>query len=262
EIVQELVEQGVLARASSVGWVSTHLTGRPITDIHIPTTVQGVLAARIDRLLPDEKELLQTLAVIGKEFPLSLPTQVANKPQDELHALLSHLQAAEFLYERPAFPEIEYLFKHALTQEVAYNSVLQERRKVLHERTAQALEALYPTTLEDHYSDLAHHYSRSGNTPKAVDYLRRAGRQAVQRSANAEAVTHFTAALEFLQTLAETPERAQQELTLQIALGMPLMLTQGFTAPEVRAVLTRVLALCQQLGDTPHLLPALAVAWS
>ena len=118
----------------------THATD---ATLHIPTTVQGVLAARIDRLAPDEKALLQQLAVIGREFPLSLVRQVITQPEDELYRLLASLQRKEFLYEQPAFPEVEYIFKHALTQEVAYGTVLQERRKALHERTAQAMEALY-----------------------------------------------------------------------------------------------------------------------
>ena len=130
--------------------------------------MQGVLAARIDRLAPDEKALLQQLAVIGREFPLSLVQQVIPQAEEELYRLLSSLQRKEFLYEQPAFPECEYLFKHALTQEVAYGTVLQERRKALHERTAQAIEALYRANLEEHYSELAHHYSRSGNTEKAM----------------------------------------------------------------------------------------------
>ncbi len=166
---------------------------------------------------------------------------------------MSYLQGAEFIYEQSAFPEVEYIFKHALTQEVAYGSLLIERRKVLHERAAQAIEALFHSQLEDHYGDLAHHYGRSGNIQKAVDYLRRAGQQAVQRSANTEAVTHFTAALEFLKPLAETPERTQQELTLQVALATPLAATKGPAAPEVGAVYTRALELCRQIGETPQL---------
>jgi len=216
-----------------------------------------VLASRIDRLPPEEKALLQTLAVIGKEFSLSLLQQVVEQPEGALQGLLGHLQIAEFIYEQPAFPEVEYIFKHTLTQEVAYNSVPQERRKALHERTAQAIEEVFHSKLEDHYSELAHHYSRSGNTQKAVDYLHRAGQQAVQRSAHPEAVTHFTAALELLQILAETPERAQQELTLQLALAPPLLITKGLAAPEVGAVLTRALELCRQVGETPQLFPAL-----
>ena len=165
---------------------------------------------------------MQHLAVIGREFPLSLVRQVVTQPEEELYGLLSSLQRKEFLYEQPAFPEVEYIFKHALTQEVAYNSVLHERRKGPHERTAQAIEGLYPLSLEEHYSDLAHHYSRSGNTEKAVEYLQLAGQQAVQRSAHVEAISHLTTALELLKTLPDTPKRAQYELTLQIALGVPL----------------------------------------
>ncbi|HJY81248.1 MAG TPA: adenylate/guanylate cyclase domain-containing protein [Candidatus Binatia bacterium] len=264
EIVQELVERGVLTRDvvgarlrpdSSTGHVPLP------ADIHIPTTVQAVLASRIDRLPAEDKDLLQNLAVIGKEFPLSLLRQVVAHREDELHHLLSHLQAAEFIYEQPAFPEVEYTFKHALTQEVAYNSVLQERRKVLHERTAQAMEGLFHSRLEDHYGDLAHHYSRSGNTQKAVEYLHRAGEQAAQRSAHTEAISHLTTALELLQTLPDTPQRSQQELALQLTLGVPLQLIKGHAAPEVGKTYNRVLELCGQVGETAHLFPALFGLW-
>src|SRR5262249_39651846 len=142
----------------------------------------------------------------------------------------------EFLYEQPAFPESEYIFKHALTQEVAYGTVLQERRKVLHERTAQAMERLYAGRLEEHYSELAHHYTRSGNTQKAVEYLHLAGQQAVQRSADAEAISHLTTALELLSTLSGTAARTQQELSLQMTLGPVLMAAKGYAAPEVGTV--------------------------
>src|SRR5262249_24976269 len=141
------------------------------TDLHISPTVQGVLTARIDRLAAGEKDLLQTLAVIGREFSLDLLSRVVARPEAELYGILSHLPEAEFIYEQAAYPEVEYIFKHALTREVAYHSVLVERRKVLHERTAQATEVLFHSRLEDHYSDLAYHYSRSGNTEKAITYL-------------------------------------------------------------------------------------------
>jgi class 3 adenylate cyclase/predicted ATPase len=258
EIVQALREQGILVRDAGVG-VGAHV---PLpADIHIPTTVQAVLAARMDRLPAREKELLQTLAVIGKEFPLSLLQQVVAQREDELHRLLSHLQAAEFIYEQPAFPEVEYTFKHALTQEVAYQSVLGERRKVLHERTAQAAEVLFHSRLDDHYSELAYHYTRSGNTQKAVEYLGLAGQQAVQRSANAEAISHLTTALELLNTLPETPERVQQELALQLTLGIPLQILKGHAAPEVGQTYNRVLELCRQVGETAHFFPALFGLW-
>jgi class 3 adenylate cyclase/tetratricopeptide (TPR) repeat protein len=253
EVVQELFEQGVLVRDA----VGAHSCAPLPTALQIPTTVQGVLAARIDRLSAEEKALLQHLAVIGREFPLGLVRQVVSQPEDELYRLLASLQRKEFLYEQPAFPEVEYIFKHALTQEVAYNSVLQERRKVLHERIGEALEALYSPTLDEHYSDLAHHYRRSGNTQKAVDYLHLAGQQAVQRSAHTEACAHLTAALELLRTLLETPERMQTELVLQITLGAALQATVGYTAPEVESTYIRARDLSRQVGETGQLFSAI-----
>ena len=133
--------------------------------------MQGILAARIDRLPADAKELLQTLAVIGREFPLSLIRAVVPKSDDELNRLLNDLQLGEFIYEQPAVGDTEYIFKHALTQEVAYNSVLMERRKQLHERTGAAIETLLRKFIDDHLDELAHHYGRSANVPKAVEYL-------------------------------------------------------------------------------------------
>ena len=258
EVVQELVEQGALVRASGGGAGFVLASTVPVVrDFHIPTTVQGVLAARIDRLPAEEKELLQQLAIIGREFTLSLVTGVIGQSDEAWYPLLAALQRKEFLYEQPAFPEVHYLFKHALTQEVAYNSVLHERRKAFHERTAQAMEVLYRATLDEHYSELAHHYQRSGNTEKAIGYLQKAGQQAVLQSAHADAVTHLTTALDMLMTLPETAERAQQELTLLLALATPLMVAKGAAAPEVGAVRTRALDLCRQVGETPQLFGAL-----
>jgi predicted ATPase len=254
EIVQTLVEQGVCVRDPAGG--ATRLT-RPLTALQLPPTVQGVLAARIDRLPAEEKALLQTLAVLGKEFSLGLLTGVVDQSEATLHRLLAHLQAAEFIYEQPAFPEPEYIFKHALTQEVAYHSLLLERRRVVHEQAAQALETLFADRLEERYNELAYHYSRSGNTAKAVDYLQRAGQQAAQRSAHANAVQQFTTALELLQALPDTPERAQRELAIQNTLGPVWMAIRGWAAPEVEATYTRARQLCQQVGETPQLFAAL-----
>jgi predicted ATPase len=177
EIVQALFEQGILARNGTVKLV------RPLTQAHLPVTVQGVLAARIDRLPANDRNLLHMLAVLGHEFPLGLVQHVAPMPADELEWGLSHLQAGDFIYEQPAVNEVGYVFKHALTQEVAYNSVLIERRKVLHERAAQALEALFVDSIDEHLVDLSYHYSRSANDSRAIDYLIRVAEQAQQRSA-------------------------------------------------------------------------------
>jgi predicted ATPase len=252
EVVQTLAEEGMLSGVRG----QYRLENVP-TALHLSPTVQGVLAARIDRLSREEKELLQHLAVIGRAFPVSLVRQVLSQPEEEIYRLLAALQTKEFLYEQPVFPEPEYSFKHALTQEVAYGTVLQERRKALHEQTARAIEALHQANLEDHYSELAHHYSRSGNTEKAVEYLHLAGQQAVQRSAHEEAISHFTTALELLRSLPHTPERAQQELQLQLALGVPLIQTKGQAAPEVETTYTRARELCRQIGDTPELFSVL-----
>jgi class 3 adenylate cyclase/tetratricopeptide (TPR) repeat protein len=256
EIVQELREQGVLP-----GVGATHASPLP-TDLHIPPTVQGVLAARIDRLAPEEKTLLQQLAIIGREFPVSLIRQVITQPEDELYRLLASLQRKEFLYEQPAFPEVEYIFKHALTQDVAYGTVLQEQRKALHEEIAQAIESLYHANLEDHYSELAHHYSRSGNTAKAVEYLSLAGQQAARQSANAEAINHLTTALELLKTLPDTAARARQELTLQLSLGASLMATKGYSATEVEQTYTRAQKLCLQVGEPLQVAQVLFGLWA
>jgi len=173
ETVQVLLDDGALMRNGAI-----HLT-KPLAELKIPPTVQAILAARIDRLPPDEKELLQTLAVIGREFALSLVRRaVGGRKDDELERMLAALQMAEFIYEQPATVDVEYIFKHALTQEVAYNSLLIERRKLLHERAGEALEALYTSRLDDHLAELAHHYGRSANLRKAVHYLRQATRKA------------------------------------------------------------------------------------
>jgi predicted ATPase len=211
--------------------------------------VQGILAARIDRLPHDAKDLLQTLSVVGREFPMSLIRAVLPKSDEELNRMLDELQLGEFIYEQPALGDTEYSFKHALTQEVSYNSVLLERRKQLHERIGAAIEALYANSIEDHLNELAHHYSRSGNVPKALEYHERAGRQALQRSAYMDAMGALTAALELLIRLPESPERDQRELGLQTTLGPVLMITKGWAAPETERVYHRAQKLAE-IGGT------------
>jgi predicted ATPase/ABC-type thiamine transport system ATPase subunit len=252
EVVQTLAEEGLLR-----GERGSYRLERVPAELHIPVTVQGLLAARIDRLPAPEKELLQILAVIGKEFRFGLAQQVAEHGEEELHGLLSGLQAREFIYEQPAFPEPEYTFKHALTQEVAYGSVLATRRQVLHARTAQAIEDLFRYNLDAHYAELAHHYSRTDNTAKAVEYLRLAGTQAAGRGAYEEATAQLSRALELLQELPEGAEREQHELLLQLALGPALRTTKGYTAPEVENAFGRAAEICTRVGESPQLWQAL-----
>jgi predicted ATPase len=229
--------------------------------VKVPATVQAVLAARIDRLPAGEKELLQTLAVLGREFPLELVRRVTLRPDDELEPKLSRLQAGEFIYEQVAAGDVEYVFKHALTQEVAYNALLIERRKLFHERAGLALESMFAEQLEDHLDDLAHHYSRSDNIGKAIEYLGRAGHQAIQRSAYADAISSLSAAVALLQRLADSSERIQRELLLQLALGPALTVVKGFAAPEAERAYTRARELCERLGEPPELFLALFGLW-
>ena len=256
EVVQMLAEEGLLR-----GERGSYRLERVPAELHIPVTVQGLLAARIDRLPAPEKELLQILAVIGKEFRFGLAQQVADHPEEELHGLLSGLQAREFIYEHPAFPEPEYMFKHALTQEVAYGSVLATRRQVLHERTAHAIEDVFRNNLDAHYTELARHYSRTDNAAKAVEYLRLAGIQAAERGAHEEAIAQLSMGLERVQQLPEGAEREQQELLLQLALGPALITTKGYTAPEVEHAYGRAAKICTRVGESPQLWQALYGLW-
>jgi len=251
EMVQALFDEGALAR-NGVMKVT-----RSLSQLRLPPTVQGILAARIDRLSAEQKELLQTLAVIGRESPRALITKMTVMPEAPLERMLAELRAAEFIYEQPALGDTEYVFKHALTQEVAYNSLLIERRKVLHERAGQALESIFAEQLDDHLTQLAHHYSHSENIDKAVKYLGRAGQQAVQRSALADAVSNLNFAIDLLQRLPDAPKRVSQKLRLQMTLGGALMTIKGQGAPEAGKAYAQALALSRQLGETPRLFAVL-----
>jgi predicted ATPase len=256
EIVQALFEDGVLLRNG------TMKLAKSMNAVKVPATVQAVLAARIDRLAAEEKELLQTLAVLGREFALELLKRVTLKPGDDLNRMLGELQLAEFIYEQPATGDLEYAFKHALTQEVAYNSLLFERRKRLHEVAGMALESLFAEQLEDHLDELAHHYSRSKNVEKAIEYLGRAGQQALQRSAYADAINRLTAAVNLIQKLSDSSERMRRELLLQLDLGPTLIAVKGWASPEVERAYNRAQELCARLGDPSELSPALFGLWA
>jgi class 3 adenylate cyclase/predicted ATPase len=256
EIVQSLLEQGALARNGTVRLV------RPLDAIQIPLTVKAILAARIDKLGAAEKNLLQTLAVIGKEFPLGLVRRVSGHADTELDPLLRALQMGEFIYEQPAVPDVEYTFKHALTQEVAYDSVLTQRRRQIHERAAVALEAMFPDHVVDHAVELANHYSHGANAAKAVEYLRLAADQARMRSAYGDALGYLRKALEMLRSLPETTDRDRIELSLQVTMGAAIVNLRGFSDPEMEPLLARARELSHQIGDTPALIEVLLGSWN
>jgi tetratricopeptide (TPR) repeat protein len=256
EIVRALIENGTIVREGDRVQVT-----RPHAEISIPATVEGIVASRIDRLPPDEKSLLQALAVIGEEFPLPVALHALGKPEDELLKSLANLQSAEFIYERPTLAHTEYTFKHALIHEVAYKSVLQERRKEIHGKTAAAIETLCGNRLEDHLDKLVHHYRLSGNGPKTVHYLHQAGQHAYERSAVSEALVHFNAALETVRQLPADAATAELELALQISLGNSLMQTGGYAAEGVVRSFERARELCRLVGDSSQLVPALFGLW-
>jgi class 3 adenylate cyclase/tetratricopeptide (TPR) repeat protein len=250
ETVQALIDEGALVRNGAA-----HLT-RPLAELKIPSTVQGILAARIDRLKSDAKDLLQTLGVIGREFSLSLIRTVVAKSDDELNRLLNDLQLGEFIYEQPAVGDAEYIFKHALTQQVAHDSMLLERRRQLHERVAVAIEALYEEHIDEHLAQLANHYRQSRNIDKAVHFLRRAAEQAADRSALAEAESHLREAIGLLTSLSTSSNRDLLELELQTALAR-LLIGKSFGGQEREEPLRRAYQLCEQVADSDKLLSVL-----
>jgi predicted ATPase/class 3 adenylate cyclase len=234
---------------------------RPLQRLDVPPTVHAVLAARIDRLPPEDKRLLQAASVIGETVPFALLQALAELSDRELSSYLGRLQADEFLYESSLFPDLEYSFKHGLTYQVTYNSLVGERRRALHTRILDAIERLYPDRLNEQVERLAHHAMRAEEWPKAVAYYRRAGIKAAARSAHSEAITHLTTALELLKRFPHTPDRAKQELDLQTALGPVFMASKGFAAPEVEHAYGRARELCREVGQTQQLFPTLHGLW-
>ena len=213
ESARTLVETQVL-----VGERRAYRLAKPLSSLQVPTTAQGILAARIDRLPPEEKRLLQTAAVIGTDVPFPLLQAIAELPEEALRRGLSYLQAAEFLYETRLYPELEYTFKHALTHQVAYGSLLQERRRSLHANIAETIEARYPDRLAEQVEQLAHHALRGEVWGKAVTYLRQASAKASARGANREAVAYLEQALGALQHLPESRDTLAQALDLRLDL--------------------------------------------
>ena len=246
ESVRALVETDALT-----GERGKYRLGHDLPALHVPGTVQAILTARIDRLPPEEKRLLEIAAVIGKDFPLALLVAVADEKEGTIRRGLGHLQTAEFLYETRLFPDLEYTFKHALTHEVAYGSLLPRRRRHLHAQIVGAIERSYPDRLTEHVEQLAHHAGQGALWEKAVTYLHQAGVKALVRSANREAVSCFEQALTALPHLPETRERLEQAIDLRFDLRTAL-----FPLGEFEPILGRLReaeALARALDDQQRL---------
>jgi DNA-binding winged helix-turn-helix (wHTH) protein/tetratricopeptide (TPR) repeat protein len=251
ESIRTLVDTQVL-----VGEQGAYRLGQALLSVQVPATVQAVLAARIDRLPPEEKLLLQSAAVIGTKVPFPLLQAIAELPEARLHDSLAHLQAAEFVYETRLFPDYEYTFMHALTREVAYGSLLRERRRALHVRIVEVLEGFSPDRLGESAEHLAHHALRGEVWEKALSYCRQVGEKARNRGAVRAALTSFEQALDALGHLPEHSDTGVLAIELYHRLGDMLSLV----AEHARslAVLGEAEARARQLGDRARLGNALS----
>jgi class 3 adenylate cyclase/predicted ATPase len=260
ELTKAVVES--VESIESVGSVESRGNlSRSAVSLGIPVTLQDALMARLDRL-GAAKEAAQLGATLGREFSYELLQAISPVDEEALQRGLSHLVDAELIHQRGMPPHRQYIFKHALIQDAAYQSLLKSRRQQLHQQIAQVLEERFAEIKGTQPELVAHHYTEAGLMAQAIPYWHQAGQRSVERSANVEAISHLTKALKVLNTLPDTPERAQQELTLQIALGVPLMATKGFGAPEAGTVYRRARELCQHVGETLQLFPVLWGLWA
>jgi tetratricopeptide (TPR) repeat protein len=244
--VRSLVDDGVLA-----GERGSYRLAAAIRYAQMPATVQALLSARIDRLPPPEKELLQTASVVGTDVPVAVLAAVSAASADALAEGLARLQATEFLYEARLFPDPAYAFKHALTHEVAYGSLLQGRRRALHAKAVEAIERLYPERLAEHVERLAHHALLGETWERAATYLRQAGEKATERSAYLQAAACFEQALAALGHMPESREQLEQAIDLHLdAFGA---LVPAGALAKVSDHLHEAEALTARLGDERRL---------
>jgi len=243
EVVHSLIETGILYREAGFWRVRNELDSAVV-----PETIQRVVLTRVDHLDDESKHILQIASVIGRVFQPRVLERVAQGKADLVGGLWE-LEDRALIYQERAIPEVEYSFKHVLAQEAVYESLLGGRRRAIHRQVAEAIEALYPSSLQEYYEQLAYHYDRSGSVQRAVDYLLRAGQKAKRSCANEEAIAHLSRGLELLKTLPAGPQHDRQELDLQLALGVPLVHTRGHGAPEVERVYTRARELSERESD-------------
>jgi len=248
ELIKSLKDLKIIERENN-----RYRITRDIKEVTIPATVQDVIMARVDSLPQEMKSLLQTLSAVGRESSYDLIKRVTGLTEQKLLSHLSALKDSELLYERGIYPQSTYIFKHALTQDVAYDSVLLKRRKEIHEGIGRAMEAQYPDRLEEHYELLAYHYGHSANADKAVQYLDLANQKAAKLKAMEEAKAYFDEAMALLDTLPETEENRHWRISLLVSQGETFMLL--LKIPEYYDLLTRYEPTASVLGN-PELLGA------
>jgi predicted ATPase/class 3 adenylate cyclase len=256
ELTKTVLESGLLHEKDG-----RYTLQGPLPPLAIPATLQDSLTARLDRLVP-VKEVAQIGAAIGREFPYELLAAVAPLRQNELHEALARLEEAELVFRRGMPPHATFTFKHALVRDAAYDSMLRGKRQQVHAAIARALEERFPETAQTKPEVLAQHYCEAGLAERCVEYRLRAGHRAAELSANLEAVGHLKNGLEVLATLPESSGRDELELALQSALGMPLIATKGYAAPETGAVYARAHELCERTGHADRLPPIVYGRWA
>jgi len=256
ELTKTVVESGLFREHAD----HYELIG-PLPALAIPATLQDSLMARLDRL-STVKMVAQLGATIGRQFTYDLLQTISSLDEDTLQQGLRQLVEAELLYQRGIPPQAIYMFKHALIQDAAYQSLLKSTRQQYHQRIAQMVEERFHELCENQPELLAHHYTEAGFMAQAIPYWQRAGQHAVERSANLEAIGHLTKGLDVLATLPETRERTQQELALLTTLGPAMIVIKGYGAPDVEATYLRARELCQQVDDPAQLFPVVRGLWN
>ena len=241
EVTHSLLENGTIHKKDQ-----QFVLGTKASDIQVPDTIHGIIAARIDRLEDNLKRTLQVASVIGRDFAFRI-LQTITEMREGLKSCLLNLQSLEFIYEKSLFPELEYIFKHALTQEVAYGSLLLARRKEIHEKIGNAVEELYLSRLEEFYEVQAHHYSRSDNIEKAYRYLKLSGQKALRRCSNRLAFNYFKAAIDKLNQLPETTEKKKEKVNVSL---LEATAARPLAYPEDSLkLLQEVERLSKEIGD-------------
>jgi len=247
EFTHTLLENGSIERKNE-----RYVLSGKASDIQVPETIQGIIAARMDRLEDNLKRTMQIASVIGRDFAFRI-LQAITEMHEGLKPYLLNLQGLEFICEKRLFPELEYIFKHALTQEVAYNSLLLKRRKEIHAKIGGAIEAIYPERLEESYEVLAYHYGHSANTDKAVEYLDLANQKAAKLNAVQEAKTYLDEAMDLLDTMPDTDVNRQRRISLLV--NQDIVFLMLFRSPEYYDLLTHYEPMARELGN-PELLGA------
>ena len=255
ELTKMVLESGLLTEQEN----GFELSG-PLPPLSIPTTLQDSLLARLDKLAT-VKDVLQLAATIGQEFTYVVLRAVSQMDEIALQYELGRLVRAELLYQSGLLPTAHYTFKHALIQDAAYQQQLRSKRQISHQRIAQVLEKEFHDTVETQPELVAHHYTEAGLLEQALPYWLKAGRRAMERSANVEATSNLTKGIELLKRLGESPERLEQELEFLTTLGPAYQAIKGFGAPEVRQTYTRAQEIIQMVGESPQLFPALWGVW-